>query len=205
MDKGRLKTDLKPVYSYCVFMVTFIQLMIGFFIVLFPDLILGIAGKDFIVQPETLGILLLVHLVAGFGGMSLVVLNGMGKSLYSLIMDIISLGVALLSGYLLIPTYGLVGAALSMLCYNLVAIICNNVYLFKMGLQPYSLRLLSQALWILFLVGFYIAINTQVIVLSMPQKAGVYVLILLALGAYGLVVKKKMDKDRNAISSGSSK
>jgi hypothetical protein len=74
-----------------------------------------------------------------------------------------------------------------------------------MGLQPYSLRLLSQALWILFLVGFYIAINTQVIVLSMPQKAGVYVLILLALGAYGLVVKKKMDKDRNAISSGSSK
>jgi O-antigen/teichoic acid export membrane protein len=179
--------------------------LIGFFIVLFPDLILGIAGKDFIVQPETLGILLLVHLVAGFGGMSLVVLNGMGKSLYSLIMDIISLGVALLSGYLLIPTYGLVGAALSMLCYNLVAIICNNVYLFKMGLQPYSLRLLSQALWILFLVGFYIAINTQVIVLSMPQKAGVYVLILLALGAYGLVVKKKMDKDRNAISSGSSK
>ena len=205
MDKGRLKTDLKPVYSYCVFMVTFIQLMIGFFIVLFPDLILGIAGKDFIVQPETLGILLLVHLVAGFGGMSLVVLNGMGKSLYSLIMDIISLGVALASGYLLIPTFGLVGAALSMLCYNVVAIICNNIYLLKMGLQPYSLRLLSQVGWIIALVAFYIAINTQVIVLSMPQKAGVYVLILLALGAYGLVVKKKMDKDRNAITSGSSK
>ena len=35
MNKERLKTDLKPVYSYCVFMVTFIQLMIGFFIVLF--------------------------------------------------------------------------------------------------------------------------------------------------------------------------
>jgi O-antigen/teichoic acid export membrane protein len=205
MDKGRLKTDLKPVYSYCVFMVTFIQLMIGFFIVLFPDLILGIAGKDFIVQPETLGILLLVHLVAGFGGMSLVVLNGMGKSLYSLIMDIVSLGVALVSGYLLIPAFGLVGAALSMLCYNIVAIICNNIYLLKMGLQPYSIRLLSQVGWIIALIAFYIAINMQVITLSMLQKAGIYVLILLALGAYGLVVKKKMDKDRNAVSAGNKK
>ena len=205
MDKGRLKTDLKPVYSYCVFMVTFIQLMIGFFIVLFPDLILGIAGKDFIVQPETLGILLLVHLVAGFGGMSLVVLNGMGKSLYSLIMDIISLGVALASGYLLIPTFGLVGAALSMLCYNVVAIICNNIYLLKMGLQPYSLRLLSQVGWIILLVAFYIALNMQVFTLSFAEKAIAYVVIILALGGYGLAVKKRMDKDRNAVSAGTSK
>ena len=189
MDKGRLKTDLKPVYSYCVFMVTFIQLMIGFFIV----------------QPETLGILLLVHLVAGFGGMSYVVLNGMGKSLYTLILDIAMLVVALITGYFLIPAFGLVGAALSMLCYNIVAIICNNVYLFKMGLQPYSIRLLSQAAWILILVAFYIAINTQVIVLTYVGKALVYVLILAVLGAYGLVVKKKMDKDRNAVMAGNSK
>ena len=202
MDKGRLKTDLKPVYSYCVFMVTFIQLMIGFFIVLFPDLILGIAGKDFIVQPETLGILLLVHLVAGFGGMSYVVLNGMGKSLYTLILDIAMLVVALITGYFLIPAFGLVGAALSMLCYNIVAIICNNVYLFKMGLQPYSLRLWSQVVWILILIAFYIALNTQVFTLSMIEKAVVYVAIVAALGAYGFLVKKRMDKDRNAVSAG---
>ncbi|MBO7512138.1 MAG: hypothetical protein J6T54_04095, partial [Fibrobacter sp.] len=112
---------------------------------------------------------------------------------------------ALASGYLLIPTFGLVGAALSMLCYNVVAIICNNIYLLKMGLQPYSLRLLSQVLWILCLIAFYIAINMQVFTLSMLEKAVVYVVIILALGAYGLVVKKKMDKDRNAITSGSSK
>jgi O-antigen/teichoic acid export membrane protein len=120
-------------------------------------------------------------------------------------MDIISLGVALVSGYLLIPAFGLVGAALSMLCYNVVAIICNNVYLFKMGLQPYSLRLLSQALWILFLVGFYIAINMQLFTLSLAEKVIAYVVILAALGAYGLVAKKKMDKDRNAVSAGASK
>ena len=201
MDKGRLHTDLKPVYSYCVFMVTFIQLLIGFFIVLFPDLILGIAGKDFIVQPETLGVLLLVHLVAGFGGMSLVVLNGLGKSLYTLVLDIAMLVVALISGYFLIPAFGLVGAALSMLCYNIVAIICNNVYLFKMGLRPYSLRLWSQVVWILALVAFYIALNMQVFTFSMIEKAVVYVAIVAVLGAYGLIVKKRMDKDRNAVSA----
>ncbi len=205
MNKERLKTDLKPVYSYCVFMVTFIQLLIGFFIVLFPDLILGIAGKDFVVQPETLGVLLLVHLVAGFGGMSLVVLNGMGKSLYTLILDIVLLGVTLASGYVLIPAFGLVGAALSMLCYNIVAIISNNVYLLKMGLQPYSLRLLSQVGWIIALIAFYIALNMQVFTLTLVEKAVVYVAIVAALLAYGLVVKKKMEKDRNAVSAGKSK
>ena len=196
MDKSRLHTDLKPVYSYCVFMVTFIQLLIGFFIVLFPDLILGIAGKDFIVQPETLGILLLVHLVAGFGGMSIVVLNGMGKSLYSLIIDIISLAVALVSGYFLIPAFGLVGAALSMLTYNIVAIVCNNIYVFKLELQPYSIRLLPQALWIMGLIAFYIVINKGSFTLEFWQKAVAYVVILGLLGLYWKIAKKKLDNDR---------
>ena len=179
MDKDRLHTDL------------------GFFIVLFPDQILGIAGKDFIVQPETLGILLLVHLVAGFGGMSIVVLTGMGKSLYSLKMDVISLAVALVSGYFLIPAFGLVGAALSMLSYNLVAIVCNNVYLFKMGLWPYSSKLISQIVWILGLVAFYIVINTKFPNLGLLTKAIVYVVILALLGVYWLIQKKKLEADKD--------
>ena len=198
MDKDRLHTDLKPVYSYCVFMVTFIQLLIGFFIVLFPGEILGIAGKDFIVQPETLGILLLVHLVAGFGGMSIVVLNGMGKSLYSLKMDVLSLGVALISGYFLIPAFGLVGAALSMLCYNLVAIVCNNIYLFKMGLWPYSSKLISQIVWIVGLIAFYIVINAKFTDLDLITKALVYAVVLAMLGIYWIVQKKKIEADKDS-------
>jgi hypothetical protein len=41
----------------------------------------------------------------------------------------------------------------------------------------------------------------QVFVLSMIEKAVVYVAIIALLGAYGLVVKKRMDKDRNAVSA----
>lgn len=199
MDKERLKTDLKPVYSYCVFMVTFIQLLIGFFIVLFPGEILSIAGKDFIVQPETLGILLLVHLVAGFGGMTLVVINGIGKSLYTLKMDTFSLGVALVSGYFLVPSMGLVGAALSMLLYNVVAIVWNNVYLLRLGLRVYSSKLVSQVAWILFLIAFYILLNMQVLVLTLAEKIIVYVVILAALGLYWMVMKKRMEADKNGV------
>jgi len=176
--------------------VTFIQLIIGFFIVLFPDLILSIAGKEFVVQPETLGVLLLVHLVAGFGGMSIVVINGMGKSLYSLKMNLVSLAVTLICGYFLIPAFELVGAALAMLCHNLVAIICNNIYLFRRGLWPYSSKLITQVFWILGLVVFYIVLNMNIFTLSMVDKIVVYVVILVLLGLYGILQKGRLERDR---------
>lgn len=197
MNKERLKTDLKPVYSYCVFMVTFIQLMIGFFIVLFPDVILGIAGKDFIVQPEALGILLFVHLLGGFGGMSNLVLNGLGKTLYSLTMDFASLIVTVVTGLLLIPAFGLVGAALAMLCQQGMAITCNNIYLIKMGYRPYSSKLVSQAIWIIGLIGFYIVVNMGVLSMVLWQKIVVYLIIVALLLLYWKVVKKHFSANSN--------
>ena len=190
MDKDRLHTDLKPVYSYCVSMVTYIQLLIGFFIILFPNEILNIAGNDFIVQPETLGILLLVHLLAGFWGMAIVIMNGLGKSLYTLKMNIFSLGIALGSGYFLVPAYGLVGAALSMLCYNVVAMIWNNVYLAKMGLWPYSSKLINRFVWICVLIACYVVLNLQIVELNLWQKAVAYLVALAALGIQWLYDKK---------------
>lgn len=196
MNNDRLHTDLKPVYSYCVFMVTFIQLVIGFFIILFPDIILGIAGKDFVVQPETLGILLLVHLVAGFGGMSIVVINGMGKSLYSLKMNLVSLGVTLVAGYFLIPVFELVGAALAMLCHNLVAIICNNIYLLRRGYRPYSSKLIFQVLWIMGIVAFYITLNVHVFSPTRVEKVIMYVVVLLLLGLYWKTQRKHFEQKK---------
>lgn len=197
MNKDRLKTDIKPVYSYCAFMVTFIQLLIGFFIVLFPAEILSIAGKDFIVQPETLGILLLVHLLTGFGGMSCLIINGIGKSLFTLKIDSISLIVALVSGYFLVPAFGLVGAALSMLLYNIVAIIWNNIYLLRQGIKIYSSKLISQVILICMLIVFYALINMQILELNIAQKIIVYVIILSLLGIYFKVMKRKIEADKN--------
>jgi O-antigen/teichoic acid export membrane protein len=165
MSKERLNTDLKPVFSYCVNMVTLIQLAIGFFIVLFPDKILMIAGKDFIVQPETLGILLFAHLLGGFFLLTGTVLNGIGKSLYTLKMDIASLCVAFLVNYFLIPILGLPGAALSTLAFVLLQSIWNNVYLFKLNLKLYSKKIIPYAAWSVLLLAVYILLPNFSLVL----------------------------------------
>ncbi len=198
MDKNRLHTDLKPVFTYCVSMITLIQLVIGFFIVLFPEQILSIAGSDFIVQPEALGILLFVHLLAGFFGLTTTIMNGIGKSLYTLKMNAFSLAVALISGYFLVPAFGLVGAAMSMLIYNLVAMVWNNAYLAYLKLWPYSVKLVSQIVWMFGLIGFYILLNMRVFTLTLPEKAILYVVILGALGIQFKMQKKRLESDRNA-------
>lgn len=191
MDKSRLRSDLKPVFTYCVSMITLIQLVIGFFLVLFPKELLSLAGKDFIVQPEALGILLMVQLLAGFWGMALTIMNGIGKSLYTLKMNIFSLGIALLSGYFLIPAFGLVGAALSMLSYNLISMIWNNAYLAKLGLWPYSMKLWTQLAWMAALLALYIAMNSGWLSMDIPQKVILYSVVMVALGLQWMLQKRR--------------
>jgi len=193
MTKERLSSDLKPVFSYCVSMVTMIQLIIGFFIVLFPKEILHLAGSDFVVQPSALGVLLFAQLLMGFFGMALTIMNGIGKSLYTLKMNIVSLGVALVSGYFLIPAYGLMGAALSMLSYNFVSMTWNNFYLAKLGLWPYSLRLVPQIAWIFILFGLYIFVNVSGVEFVIWQKLIMYVISLAGLGIYWILQKKRIE------------
>jgi len=187
MSKERLATDLKPIFSYCVNMVTLIQLVIGFFIVLFPDKILMIAGKDFIVQPETLGIILFAHLLGGFFLLSGSVLTGIGKSLYALKMDIASLCVAFLANYFLIPIFGLPGAALSTLAFVLLQITWNNVYIFKLHLKLYSKKTIPYAIWSIFLLVVYIFLPN--FSPSFLQKIIFYVVILCGLALTQVLIK----------------
>ena len=158
MSKERLCTDLKPVFSYCVNMIALIQLCIGFFIVLFPDKILMIAGKEFIVQPETLGILVFSNLLGGFFQLSGTVLAGVGKSMYILKMIVASVCVAFIASYLLIPIFGLPGAALSTLAYILLQCVWNNVYIFKLKLKIYSKKMIPYLIWSVFLLAVYIVL-----------------------------------------------
>jgi O-antigen/teichoic acid export membrane protein len=155
MNEERLKSDLKPTFSYCVGMTATIQLIIGFFIVLFPEEILSIAGKEFILQPETLGILLFANISASFFGMVMIVLNGLGKSFYVLKTDIISLCAAFAANYFLIPVFGLAGAAISTLIFTFTQAILNNIYLFKLGYFPYAKKLLIYMGWIIALAVFF--------------------------------------------------
>ena len=191
MDESRLKTDLKPVYSYCVSMATMIQVIIGFFIVLFPEEIMSIAGKSYVVQPMALGILLFFQLVVTFFGMVNTVIDGIGKSVVNLKASIIQLVTSVAAGFVLIPHLGLLGAALSMLLYGIVSSVYCNVYLLKRKLQPYSGKLWAEIVWMVLLLALYVLINAQVVSLTMVGKIVLYVCVLLALGAQFLFYKRK--------------
>jgi Membrane protein involved in the export of O-antigen and teichoic acid len=191
MTEERLKTDVKPVYSYCVSMATMIQIVIGFFIVLFPAEIMSIAGKSYVMQPKALGILLFFQLIATFFGMVNTIIDGIGKSIVNLKVSLLALALSLLFGFLLIPPFELVGAALSMFIYGLASAICYNVYLLRRKMQPYSRKLWVEFVWILALIGLYIFVNIDGVQLEMRHKIAIYVATLLILGAQYLFYKRK--------------
>lgn len=191
MNEERLKTDLKPVYSYCVSMATLIQIVIGFFIVLFPSEIMSIAGKSFVVQPKALGILLFYQLVATFFGMVNTIIDGIGKSFVNLKVSLLALVLSLLFGVLLIPPFELVGAALSMLIYGIASAICYNVFLLRQKMQPYSRKLWVELAWTVALLALYVVVNSDGVQLDMVQKIAIYVGILLVIGAQYLFYKRK--------------
>ena len=85
----------------------------------------------------------------------------------------------------------------AMLCQQGVAIICNNIYLIMMGYRPYSIKLVSQALWIVGLIAFYIVVNMGVFSMVMWQKIVVYLVIVALLLLYWKIVKKHFSANAN--------
>lgn len=197
MSEDRLKTDLKPVFSYCVSMVTLIQLAIGFFIVVFPTQTMMIAGKSFISEKNpvaVLGILIIGNLINGFWGLSGSVINGLGKSKFMLVMNVFSLCFALLMNWICIPPLGIAGAAISSMSYQIMQCLWMNVYLYKMGYWPYRRNLLVQWGWILLLIVVEILFNfvyTPSIELKIVGYVVVVLLLALTFWSQGLAGEKK--------------
>lgn len=164
MTKDRLTSDLKPVYSYCVSMVTLIQLGIGFFIVLFPEQVMLIAGKSFISDENpvaVLGILMIGNLLNGLFGLAGSVINGLGKSRFMVVMNFASLVLAVALNYIFIPRIGIAGAALSSMLYQIMQCVWMNIYLKRMGYWPYEKYLVVQVVWIVALSALYVFLNTM--------------------------------------------
>lgn len=196
MEESRLKTDLKPVFTYCVSMVTLIQLAIGFFIVLFPEQTMMIAGKSFITKENpvaVLGILMIGNLINGMFGLAGPVINGLGHSKFMLKMNIVSLIFAVTMNFLLIPIFGIAGAALSSMSYQILQCLWMNAYLVRLGFWPYKKSLFVQGALILFLAFLYVVLNKGLSV-SLLGKAGIYgILVLMILSVFyfqGLFGKK---------------
>jgi O-antigen/teichoic acid export membrane protein len=183
-------------------MVTLIQLAIGFFIVLFPEQTMMLAGKSFVTKENpvaVLGILIIGNLLNGFLGLSGSVINGLGKSKFLLLMNVVSLVLAIALNRIFIPLFGIAGAALASMSYQIIQCIWMNLYLHKMGYWPYKKSLWIQGIWIVLLIGFYIALNTVYfpsILVKGITYGGILLLILVTFWEQGLAGEKYSRKKK---------
>ena len=112
-------------------------------IILFPELILGIFGKEFIAGRNTLIILCIGYLFSAFSGSVAYILQMTGSQVAFLNITVASAVLGIVLNFLLIPKFGITGAAIatstSMILWNSACVIFIN---FKYNIKTYF-RLVS--------------------------------------------------------------
>lgn len=149
VNKMRFKQVVKAV-SFISFGLSFPLFLL---ILLFPDFILGLFGEQFREGNQALVVLSVGQLFAAFSGSTVILMNMTGRERNVLYVLLISVGINFILNYLLIPVYGINGAAyataFSTILLNLMAVI--NIYqytgfftypIFPLGQIKYYLRLL---------------------------------------------------------------
>jgi len=119
------------------------------------------------------------------------VLNGMGKSKFLLKLNVYSLILAVSMNLLLIPKFGLVGAAISTLSFQIFQGIWMNAELLKNGIWPYRRGLWVQLAWAIALLVLFVLLNTG-FEPQMWQKIAIFVVTTASL-VY-LVIKRAAEK-----------
>ncbi len=104
---------LREVFSYAVHRVSSLQLVMATAVALFPEELLSLAGREYVLEPRALSLLLLGHLVWGSLGLTSNVVLGLGRSAALLNVNVAALLVGAGLNWLLIPRLGLVGAGLA--------------------------------------------------------------------------------------------
>jgi O-antigen/teichoic acid export membrane protein len=105
---------------------------------------------------------------------------GLGKSKFMLMMNVVSLVFAVTMNSICIPLFGIAGAALSCMSYQILQCTWMNLYLRKMGFWPYRMSLLVQVAWIVAIIVTYIALNT-VVSATLFEKGVAYGIVILLL------------------------
>ena len=113
-------------------------------VTLFPVQVISIFGKSFIEGAPALAIMGLVNLVNVATGMCGTILDMTGHTRMKLFNTIIRVGVAILANFLLIPRFGVTGAAMAALIHEVVANVLPMIQLwFLYRIVPYNPNILK--------------------------------------------------------------
>ncbi len=146
MDKQKVSESLRSVYSYATNMVTGIQLLIAPAVLIFSKEILLIAGKGYVEGGRALAILLAGNLMNGLLGLSGQVVLGKGKSQAILWLNVVTLGINVLLNFVLIPIWGISGAATATVLSYFFQNSCTFLIQYRLtGIWAYERHLLINA------------------------------------------------------------
>ena len=144
------RSRLAEVFSFAAHRISSIQLAIAVVVLLFPAELLLLAGKDYVVEPQALSVLLVSQLVQGFLGLSGVVVLGLGQSRPLLQNSLLSLVINVTLNAVLISRYGITGAAFATTAaLALSSIVLVGVQVRLTGSWLFQKRLVPNALLIL--------------------------------------------------------
>jgi O-antigen/teichoic acid export membrane protein len=133
--KRTVDTDkIIEAYLYAAKMIMAVQAPILAFLVFFARPILALSGKDYVLGEQAVVVFAFTFVLNGYLGLSAIIVLGLNKTKWALMNDMGALAWAVLFNFLLVPRYGVTGAAfatsLSILLTN-AAWFGEAVYLLK--------------------------------------------------------------------------
>lgn len=108
-----------------------ISLPIFIVILLFPESVLRIFGQEFVVGKSALIILSIGQLVSAFSGSTMIVLNMTGREKAGRNILTVTVVLNIIINYLLIPRYGILGAAIATMSSTIFWNLISVIYIYK--------------------------------------------------------------------------
>ena len=191
MEKHAIREKLPEVLTYSAHMVSSLQFAVALFLVCFYREILSISGAEFTRFGTAFILLTASNLAGGFSGISYQALLGLGKSSMLLKLNLVMLGIAVAGGAVLVPSYGLAGAAFLSLS---VTILQTLILFYRQtrihGGWPYKRDFWVNVAWI---GGFIIVsslVSSWISGASLRRRVLVFSLVAAFLGTWAVIVRK---------------
>jgi O-antigen/teichoic acid export membrane protein len=137
--EGNLK-QLNNLYSKINYFMSVFSLVFLVLLVIFKHQVMSIFGPEFLIGANAMIIIAIGQVYNALTGPCEYILTMSGHHIANLIINIITLVVAVVSGIILIPSYGFIGGAL---CTSISLIISNTIRVWimykKVGIVPFKL------------------------------------------------------------------
>jgi O-antigen/teichoic acid export membrane protein len=187
-DQGK-QPQVEHIYQTTTRWMVTLNLPMILLVTLFPTQIISIFGKSFLDGAPALAIMGLVNLISVATGMCGMILDMSGHTRMKLINSAIRVSVAILANFLLIPRFGVTGAAMAALIHEVVANALPMIQLwFLYRILPYNPNILKPLTAAVIAAGGALALRAWLPASDDPLLTVLHMVLVLVI--YAVVVQR---------------